>query len=120
MVEIYKICDTVFKVMRPIFHYIPPIYCPQTLLPTLRITRFNPQFSVRFVSIFSFLCNVCRSLLVFLSFFIWPLYCLSFDLRILITSLISLKFSSIQSLFSEYFDFEHTLCRLFKRRVVHT
>ena len=85
-----------------------------------RITRFNPQFLLRFESIFCFLCNVCRSLFVFLLFFNWPLYCLSFDLRILITSLISLNFSSIQSIFSQSFDFEHTFGRLFKRRVVHT
>jgi hypothetical protein len=32
---IYKICDAVLKVMRPILHYIPPIYGPQTLLLTL-------------------------------------------------------------------------------------
>jgi hypothetical protein len=31
----------------------------------------------------------CRSLFVFLSFFIWPLCCLSFDLPILITPLVS-------------------------------
>ena len=31
----------------------------------------------------------CRSLFVLLSFFFWPLCCLSFDLRILITPLVS-------------------------------
>ena len=37
--------------------------------------------------IFSFMSMFCRSLFVFLSFFVWPLCFLSFDLRILITSL---------------------------------
>ena len=37
-----------------------------------------------------FVCLVfCRSLFVFLSFFFWPLYCLSFDLRFLITLTVS-------------------------------
>ena len=40
-------------------------------------------------SIFSFMCMFCRSLFVLLSFFFWPLCCLSFDLRILITPLVS-------------------------------
>ena len=41
-------------------------------------------------SIFSFLCMFCRSLFVLLSFFFWPLCCLSFfDLWILITPLVS-------------------------------
>jgi hypothetical protein len=31
----------------------------------------------------------CRSWFVFLYFFIWPFYCLSFDLRLLITPLVS-------------------------------
>ena len=35
----------------------------------------------------------CRPLFVFLSFFLWQLCCLSFDLRILITSLISSNYS---------------------------
>jgi hypothetical protein len=38
----------------------------------------------------------CRSLVVLLSFFSWPLCCLSFfDLRILITPLVSSSFSCI-------------------------
>ena len=41
-------------------------------------------------SIFNFICMFCRSLFIFLSFFFWPLRCLSFfDLRILITALVS-------------------------------
>jgi hypothetical protein len=35
----------------------------------------------------------CRLLFVLLSFFFWPLYCLSFDVRILITPLVSSSFS---------------------------
>ena len=40
-------------------------------------------------SIFSFMCMFCGSLFVLLYFFFWPLCCLSFDLRILITPLVS-------------------------------
>ena len=41
-------------------------------------------------SIFSFICMFCRSLFVLLYFFFWPLYCLYFfDMRILITNLVS-------------------------------
>ena len=40
-------------------------------------------------SIFSFMCMSCRSLFFLLSFFFWPLWCLSFDLRILITPFVS-------------------------------
>ena len=40
-------------------------------------------------SIFSFMCMYCRSLFVLLSFFFWSLYCLSFDLWILITPMVS-------------------------------
>ena len=38
--------------------------------------------------------NVCRSLFILLSFICWPLRCLSFNLRILITPLISSSSSS--------------------------
>jgi hypothetical protein len=40
-------------------------------------------------SIFSFMCMFCRSLFILLSFFFGSLCCLSFDLRILITPLVS-------------------------------
>ena len=41
-------------------------------------------------SIFCFISMFCRSLFVLMSFFLWPLCCLSFfDLRILITPLVS-------------------------------
>ena len=56
----------------------------QELLPHTKHLRSPPLFSlVRVVrsSVFSVL--FCRSLLVLLSIFIWPLYCLSFfDLRV--------------------------------------
>jgi hypothetical protein len=40
------------------------------------------------------MCMFCRSLFVLLSSFSWPLCCLSFDLRILITSFVSSNSSS--------------------------
>jgi hypothetical protein len=40
----------------------------------------------------------CRSLFVLLSFFFWSLYCLSFDLLLLITSLVSSHFWSLYCL----------------------
>jgi len=47
--------------------------------------------------IFRFMCMFCRSLFVLLSFFFWPLSCLSFfDLRILKTPLVSSNSSYIQ------------------------
>jgi hypothetical protein len=52
--------------------------------------EFTPGFNLGSCYwIFSFLCMFCRSLLILLSFFIWPLYCLSFDLWILIIPLVS-------------------------------
>ena len=36
---------------------------------------------------------LCRSLFVPLSFFLWPLYCLSFDLRFLIAAFVMASFS---------------------------
>ena len=55
----------------------------------------TPEFTPSFqwgscYSIFSFLCMFCRSMFALLSFFFWPLCCLSFlDLRILNTPLVS-------------------------------
>ena len=49
-------------------------------------------------SIFSFMCMFFRSLLILLSFFFWPLCCLiSFDIRILITPLVSSNSSSTKN-----------------------
>jgi hypothetical protein len=41
------------------------------------------------------MCMFCRSLFVLLYFFFWPLCCLFFDIRILITPLVSSNSSSI-------------------------
>jgi hypothetical protein len=47
---------------------------------------FTPVFSgVRGALSLVFCAMFCRSLFVLLSIFFWPLYCLSFDLRLLIT-----------------------------------
>jgi hypothetical protein len=48
-----------------------------------------PDFSVVRVARSSSMCMICRSLFVLFVIFFWPLCCLSFDLRILITSLVS-------------------------------
>ena len=58
-----------------------------------------PEFTTGFLwgscySIFSFICMFCRSLFVLLYFFVWPLCCLFFfDIRILITPLVSSNYS---------------------------
>jgi hypothetical protein len=79
----------------------------------------HPQILLRFESIFNFLCNICRSLYVFLSFFFRPLYCLFFDVP-----LVSSNFSSIQSLkmrkYLSNLDYKRTWWRLPKRRVLRT
>ena len=54
----------------------------------------TPEFTPGFQrgscsSIFSFICMFCRSLVVLLYFFCWPLFCLFFDIQILITPLVS-------------------------------
>jgi hypothetical protein len=55
-----------------------------------RSTWVHPGFLVgSCFSIFSFICMFCKFLFVLLFFFIWPLCCLFFDLRILITPLVS-------------------------------
>ena len=62
-----------------------------------RSTWFHHGFQWRSCySIFSFMCMFCRSLFVFLFFFFWSLFCLSFfDLRILITPLVSWPLCSL-------------------------
>jgi hypothetical protein len=50
----------------------------------------------------------CRSLVVLLYFFFWPLFCLFFDIRILITSLVSSN--------SHYSDVQHVLTIWVTRR----
>ena len=67
-------------------------HCPFNSLPfqLIALCEFTPSFSSRFrVSQSLVFCIVfCISLFVILSFF-WPTYCLSFDLRLLITPLVS-------------------------------
>jgi hypothetical protein len=57
--------------------------------------EFTPVFSgVRVARSLLFCIMFCRSLFIRLYFFFWPFCCLSFfDLRLLVTSLISLNFS---------------------------
>ena len=50
---------------------------------------FTPVLWCSCYSIFSFVCMFYRSLFVLLYFFFWPLCCLFFDLRIVITPLVS-------------------------------
>ena len=66
------------------------LYVKQELL-TLPQHQWMLPVLIGFVFlIFGFLCVVCRSLFVLLSFFFWPLYCLSFfNLRLLMTPLVS-------------------------------
>jgi len=51
----------------------------------------------------------CRPLLVLLFLFYWALYCLSFDLRLLMTSMVSLNFSWVLQWLWGIGDFLHTL-----------
>ena len=62
-------------------------------LPTLPEKMSSPPvFSgVRVARSLVFCVVFCRSLFVLLPFFIWPLRCLSFDLRILITPFVYLQ-----------------------------
>ena len=56
------------------------------------VTQYRSTW-VGFVLIFSFTCMFCKSLFVLLSFFFWPLWCLFYDLRILINPLVSSNYS---------------------------
>ena len=51
------------------------------------------EFHTVFPRSFVFCVVLCRSLFIHLSFFIWVLWCLSLELRILITHLVSSNFS---------------------------
>jgi hypothetical protein len=53
-----------------------------------RSTWFHPRFLVGFALV-DLECMFCRSLIVSLYFFFWPMYCLSFNVRILIIRLVS-------------------------------
>jgi len=61
-------------------------------LPTL-LEEFTPK--CLYCSLFSFMCMFCR-LFVLFSFLFWALCCLSFDLQILITTLVTSN-SSIEN-----------------------
>ena len=83
-------------------------------------TACHPQFLVGFVLLkFLVFCVVFYIIVTFvcLSFFFWPLYCLSFNLRLLITSLVSSNVWPLQCLSydlrlnSEY-DVTHILTSL--------
>ena len=58
------------------------------------------------------MCMFCRSLFVLLYFFFWPLYCLSFfDIRIMITPLVSSKSSMIYQWFIRVTSCRHVHIR---------
>jgi len=66
-----------------------------TVYPS-RTRAFNPGFSrVRVAKSVVFYVVFCRLLLVFLFLFFWSLFCLSFYLRLMITSLVSPNLSWI-------------------------
>ena len=57
-----------------------------------RSTQVHPRFqwgSCYLIFSFTVCVMFCRSLFVLMSFFVWPLCCLSLDLRILMTHLVS-------------------------------
>ena len=79
-------------------------------LPEQRISPLPGFYWVSCYSILSFMCMFCRSLFVLLSFFFWPLCCLFFfDLRILITPLVSSN-SSLKLISSICLSFWFTTC----------
>jgi hypothetical protein len=53
-----------------------------------------PEYLSLCYLIFSFMCMLCRSMFVLLYFFFWPMFFLSFDVRLLI---IPLVFSNLSS-----------------------
>jgi hypothetical protein len=59
------------------------------------VKHHNPLYSI-----FSFMCMFCRPFFVLLCFFFWPLCCLFFDIRILITPLVSSNSSFLSIFFS--------------------
>ena len=67
---------------------------------TTRLTFVKPPPSLlvlldQLLLIYNFLCSALKifKILNFLSFFFWPLYCVFFELRLLITSLVTSNFS---------------------------
>ena len=81
-------CVSVFIRARVILTWRVPLV--EQELPTLPEHLSSPSALGSCNSIFGFMCMFCRSLFVFLYFFLWPSCCLFFfDLRILITPLLS-------------------------------
>ena len=75
----------------------------------------HPDFSVVFVArsvVFSVV--FCRSLFVLLSFLFWPLCCLSFDLRSLITYLVSSN--SSKSMLPQYTNWSSSMISMKSKR----
>jgi len=59
-------------------------------------------------SIYGFFFGIFKVFIVFMTFFIWPLYCLSFfDLWLLITSLVSPCFSHKQEIICTWWNLYH-------------
>ena len=77
-----------YYVIQTSLEVCPHVYPLHTIL---MVALIDPRFwGGSCYSIFSFICMFCRSLFVPLFFFLWPLSCLFFfDLRILITPLVS-------------------------------
>ena len=66
------------------------VFCPIQL----KQYYIDAYVSIQIYSILSFMCMFCRSLFVLLHFYFWPLCCLFFfDIRVLITTLLSSTFS---------------------------
>jgi hypothetical protein len=86
--------------------------------------EITPGFNGVRVTLSVVLCVMfCRSLFVLSSFYFWPLCCLSFDLRILITPLVSSNSSSVK--FVSYFGFltlhnKHNIRVMWKKIILHS
>ena len=87
---------------------------------SFKLVQQTPEFTPGFqwgscYWIFSIMCMFCRLLFVPLSFFFWLLCCMSFfDLRILITSLVSSNSSYISSHF-KYLKHEDQILKIILR-----
>ena len=88
-------------------------------------SSYSPLITTSSKPLYYFKMHVLRHLLfVILPFFFWPLCCLSFDLRVLITPLGSSKlylesiFITINGSNPLVVDFERTWRRFFQKRVV--
>ena len=89
-------------------------------LPTLpeHLSSTSVFSRVRVTRSLVFCVMFCRSLFVLLSFFVWPLCCLSFDVQILITSLWYLQTLLYECLFwNSFFCFFVNGCKV--RKLLH-